>query len=95
MITTKQRAELRGYANSLDPVYFIGKDGITDALIGGVGEVLTARELIKLSIQENSPVTPREACQALCEALGAEPVQVIGRKFVIYKRNKKLNRYGI
>ena len=95
MITTKQRAELRAHANTLDPVYFIGKDGITDALIEGVGEVLKARELIKIGIQENCPLTPREACGALCDALGAQPVQVIGRKFVIYKRNKKIDRYGI
>ncbi len=95
MITTKQRAQLRGYANALDPVYLIGKDGITEALIEGVGEVLTARELIKVGIQENCPVTAREACEALCGALDAAPVQVIGRKFVIYKRNKKIDRYGI
>ena len=63
--------------------------------VEGVGEVLTARELIKVGIQENCPVTTREACEALCKALGAEPVQVIGRKFVLYKRNKKIDRYGI
>ncbi|MBQ2085159.1 MAG: YhbY family RNA-binding protein, partial [Oscillospiraceae bacterium] len=56
---------------------------------------LVPRELIKVGVQENCPVSAREACGMVAEALGAEPVQVIGRKFVIYRRNKEINQYGI
>ena len=57
--------------------------------------MLTARELIKVGVQENAPLTAREACEEVADLLGAEPVQVIGKKFVIYKRNKKVDQYGI
>ena len=89
------RAKLRSFANSIKACYYIGRDGVTDSVITGIGEALKQRELIKVGVQENSPVTAREACGEVAEALGAEPVQVIGRKFVIYKRNREIDRYGI
>lgn len=94
-MTTKERATLRSFANTIQATYYIGKDGITDTVLSGIREVLHARELIKVGVQENAPVTAREACEEVAEALGAEPVQVIGKKFVIYKRNKKVDQYGI
>jgi RNA-binding protein len=94
-MTTKERATLRSFANNIQATYYIGKDGITDTVLTGIREVLQARELIKVGVQENAPVTAREACEEVAEALGAEPVQVIGKKFVIYKRNKKVDQYGI
>lgn len=95
MITSKQRAELRKHANTLETIYYIGKDGIDEQVEKGVGEALKARELIKLKVQENSLYSAKEACAELCEKLSAEPVQVIGKRFVIYKRNKKIDAYGI
>lgn len=92
---SSERAQLRSYANSIKACYYIGKDGITDSVLAGIEEALRPRELIKVGVQENSPVTAREACAEVAEALGAEPVQVIGRKFVIYRRNKEINQYGI
>ena len=94
-MTTKERAELRKAANTIETCYYIGKDGITDAVLDGIRGVLKVRELIKVAVQENCPYTAREACEEVAECLGAEPVQVIGRKFVIYKWNKKVNAYGI
>ncbi len=94
-MTTKDRATLRGFANTLTTCCYIGKDGLTDSVLDGIRDALTARELIKVSVQENSPYTAREACEEVADLLGAEPIQVIGRKFVIYKRNKKVDQYGI
>ena len=90
-----ERATLRSAAKSIKACYYIGKDGITRSVLDGIEEALIPRELIKIGVQENSPVTAREACEAVTEALNAEPVQVIGRKFVIYRRNKEINKYGI
>ncbi len=88
-ITSKQRAQLRGLAMNLDTIVQVGKGGVTEAVIDSVSSALKARELIKGKVLENSMLTAREACDALAEACKAEPVQVIGTKFVLYKRNEK------
>ncbi len=88
-MTTKQRAALRSMANTLQPVLQIGKDGINDNLVQQAWDVLEARELIKVAVQRNAPYETREACQALCELTHAEPVQVIGNKFVVYRKARK------
>jgi len=84
-MTGKQRAYLRSMCNTMDALIYVGKEGVTEALIHSVDEAVTARELIKLGVQRGAPLTAREACTALCEALGAEPVQCIGNKFCIYR----------
>lgn len=86
-ITSKQRAQLRGLASTADTILQIGKDGVTDGVVESASAALKARELIKCRVLESSMLTPHEACDALCEACKAEPVQVIGTKFVIFKRN--------
>lgn len=88
-ITSKQRAQLRGLAMSEDTIIQVGKGGINENLIASVNDALKARELVKGKVLENSMLTAREACDALSEACGAEQVQVIGTKFVLYKRNNK------
>jgi RNA-binding protein len=88
-ITSKQRAQLRGLAMNEDTIIQIGKGGITDSVVDSVNAALKARELIKGKVLESSMLTAREACEALCESCKAELVQVIGTKFVIYKRNEK------
>lgn len=88
-ITSKQRAQLRGLAMSEDTIIHIGKGGITDSVIESVNAALKARELVKGKVLENSMLTAREACDELSEACKAEQVQVIGTKFVLYKRNEK------
>jgi len=90
MLTSKDRAMLRAQANGLDTTLMIGKSGITDAVISEADNQLTARELVKGKVLEGAFMTPREVCDALCEALGAEGVAVIGTKFVIYRFSEKL-----
>ena len=87
MLNSRQRAQLRGYANSLDTIFQIGKGGINEQIIKQVSEALDARELIKLRVLETSPVTSREAANNIAGATGADVVQVIGHRFVLYKES--------
>ena len=89
MLTSKQRAQLRGMAAELDAVVHIGKGGVSEAVVEQTKDALRARELIKGRVLDNSLLTAREACDALAEACGADGVQVIGSKFVLYRRNDK------
>ena len=86
-LTSKQRAQLRGMANSLDPIVHIGKEGITDNLVKQADEALEARELIKCKVLENAMLTAREACQELSVKTRSEAVQGIGSKFVLYRQS--------
>ena len=95
MITTKQRAYLRGLANKENAIFQIGKGGITDEIVKEIDIVLEKRELIKITVLETSFMTARGACEAICEEIGAEPVQCIGSKFVIYRRAKDKNNRKI
>ena len=86
-LTSKQRAQLRGIANSLDTIVHIGKDGINDNLIKQASDALEAREIIKCKVLENSMLTAREACEQLAKLTRSEEVQVIGTKFVLYRQH--------
>ena len=86
-LTSKQRAQLRGLANSLDPIVHIGKEGISDSLVKQADEALEARELIKCKVLENAMLTAREACQELSVKTRSEAVQVIDSKFVLYRQS--------
>lgn len=88
-LTSKQRAQLRGLAQTEDTIIQVGKGGITDNLVQQVSDALAARELVKGRVLENSLLTAREACDELAERCRAEGVQTIGSKFVLYKRNEK------
>lgn len=89
MLTSKQRAYLRGIAAEYETIFQIGKGGVTEVMCKEIGEVLRKRELIKLKVLENSGWTAREAADAVAEQTGADVVQVIGSKFVLFKRNPK------
>jgi len=95
MLTGKQRAALRAMANTLQPVFQIGKGNINENFVEQIDGVLETRELIKISILETADVTAREASAMLCEALGAEPVQCIGRKLVLYRASRENPRIEI
>ena len=88
-MTGKQRAMLRGMANTLETIIYVGKDGITASTVKEVYDALEARELIKGCVQQGAPLTSKEALSVLCEKTGAEPVQFIGRRFVMYKPSRK------
>ena len=86
MITGKQRSELKRLAQDLKPTVMIGKEDITPAVISSIDDYLNAHELVKVQIQDGSLVEPKDAANALAEELGAEFVQAIGRRFVLYRR---------
>ncbi|MEA5152842.1 MAG: YhbY family RNA-binding protein [Oscillospiraceae bacterium] len=88
-ITSKQRSQLRAMAAAEDTIIQVGKGGVNDSVVASVDAALRARELVKGKVLENSMLSAREACDALSERCGAEQVQVIGTKFVLYKRNEK------
>ncbi|MBR2293543.1 MAG: ribosome assembly RNA-binding protein YhbY [Clostridia bacterium] len=93
MLTSKQRAYLRGLANGIPAIMQIGKGGISENLVKTVSDALEARELIKLTVLENSMETPRAMADALAEAVRADVVGVVGRKVILYREsvnNKKI-----
>lgn len=93
MITSKQRAYLRGLANSLDPIFQIGKAGAGDEeQLKQIGFALEARELIKLHVLESCPQSTREAAGIVAEGCGADVVSVIGGKFVLYRPSESKKR---
>lgn len=89
MLTSKQRAYLRGIASTYETIFQIGKGGVTEAMCKDISAAITKRELIKLRVLENSGYTAREAAEEIAAATGSEVVQVIGSKFVLFKRNEK------
>ncbi|MBE6841598.1 MAG: YhbY family RNA-binding protein [Oscillospiraceae bacterium] len=89
MLTSKQRAKLKGISSKYDTIFQIGKGGISETLITQVNDALRARELIKLRVLENSAFTAREAAEEIASKTGSEVVHVIGSRFVLYKRNPK------
>ena len=90
ILTSKQRAHLRALANGLDTILYVGKEGIGPNLIKQAGDALTARELIKGCVLEYAPLSARDAAEALSGPAGAQTVQIIGRRFVLYRANKSL-----
>lgn len=88
-LTSKQRAALRSMANTMDPILYIGKEGITERTVKEAYDALEARELIKCTVQNGCELSAREACTELCRLAGAQPVQCIGRRFVIYRESRE------
>lgn len=95
MLTSKQRAALRSQANTLDTKLIVGKGGVTDSLIAEADCLLENHELVKGKVLETAMLTPREACDAICEATGADGVLVVGTKFVFYRKSIKLEQARI
>ncbi len=89
MLTSKQRKHLKSLANTIDPIFQIGKGGIGDNLIKQFNDALEARELVKASVLKNADTDAREASEAIAERIGADVVQVVGSKFVLYKESEK------
>ena len=89
MLTSKQRATLRGIASKLDPVLQIGHKEIGDNLLMQLDGVLETRELVKISILQNSDADPKSLAAELAGVLQADVVSVVGRKIVLYRKSKK------
>ena len=87
MLTSKQRAYLRKLSNPLAVTLHIGKDGVTDGVISQLEVLLENHELVKGKVLENAMLTPKTVSEALCEATGADGVQCIGTKLVLYRQS--------
>jgi len=94
-LTGKQRGYLKGLAHNLNPVVQIGKDGLTEQVIKSLDDALEANELIKVQFVFGDEVDKKEDARKVAEAAGAELVQLIGFKFVLYRKNKKKPRIEI
>ncbi len=95
-MTGKERAQFRAQANHLEPLFQIGKGGMSDALIKQTDDALRARELIKVKVLlESSPITPRETADELSKATGAEVIQVIGGVIVLYRESPELKEKAL
>jgi len=89
MLTSKQRSYLRSLSNTIEPIFQVGKGGISDNMVKQFSDALEARELVKATVLRNSEASAREICEEIAELTGAEVVQVIGNKFVLYKESEK------
>lgn len=89
MLTSKQRAYLRGLANNYNSLFQVGKGGVTDTVIKQVEDALKARELIKINSLENTPISQKDIAEVISERAKCDIVQVVGRKMIFYKRNDK------
>ncbi len=95
MLTSKQRATLRGISQSLDTIFQIGKGGITDEICNQITNALEARELIKARVLDNSGYTAKEAAEAIADVIECEVISCVGTKFVLYKESKKKKKIEI
>ena len=95
MITSKQRAYLRGLSNNYDTIFQVGKGGITENMTEQIGNALEARELIKLRVLDNSEYGAREAAGIIAEKVGADVVSVVGSRFVLYRESEKHKKIDI
>lgn len=88
-MNSKQRAYLKGLASTMDPIFQIGKSSLTPEIITAIDEAIEKRELIKISVLKNCIDDPREIANAIAERSRSQVVQVIGKKIILYRPNKK------
>lgn len=89
MITSKQRAQLRAMANTIEPTFQVGKGGVNDAQVEQIDDYLRVHEIVKISVLDNSLYSAKEAAAEISEKIKADVVQVIGSKAILFKRNEK------
>lgn len=94
-MTSKQRSYLKGLAMTMDPIFQIGKGGISPELTKALEDALIARELIKVSVLQNCAEDPKELAQTIADRTRSQVVQVIGRKIVLYKPDPKEPKYPL
>lgn len=88
MLNSKQRAYLRGLANTIDTILMVGKSGMSDQILKQADDALKARELIKGKVLESCDLSSRKISNIIADAVNADVVQVIGSKFVLYRQNE-------
>lgn len=89
MLTSKQRAFLKAEASKMDAIFQIGKGDVGDAAVKSIGDALEARELVKISVLQNSDADVREAAEEIASRTNSEVVAVIGRKIILFKVSGK------
>lgn len=94
-MTSKQRAYLRGQANTLEPIFQIGKTGLSENLLTQLSDALDARELIKISVLETAPDTAKNLSIEIANSIDTEVIQVIGSKITLFRQKKKDSRYTL
>lgn len=94
MLNSKQRAYLRSLATNLDCMLHIGKSDVGETIVGSLGDLLQNRELIKACVLKSAASPVGDIASQLAEAVGAEVVQVIGHRFVVYRHSKRLAEEG-
>lgn len=94
-MTSKQRAYLRGQANTLEPIFQIGKTGLSENLLTQLSDALEARELIKVSVLETAPDTAKSLAIDIANSINTEVIQVIGNKITLFRQKKKDSRYTL
>ena len=92
MMMSKDRALLRAQANTIDTTLIVGKGGVSDELIAEAEKLLSCKELVKGKVLESALLTAREASDAICEKTGAEGIQTVGNKFVIWRKSERLEQ---
>ena len=95
MITGKQRSELKKMAQEIKPTVMIGKEEVTPTVISDIDDYLAVHELIKVQIQDGAVLDPKQTANEIAAQLGAEFVQAIGRKFVLYRPAKDSDKRKI
>lgn len=95
MLNSKQRAQLRGLANTLPVTLHVGKEGVTEGVVRQLEELLESHELVKGKVLESALATPGTVAEALCEETKADPVQCIGTKFVLYRQAREPDKRKI
>lgn len=88
-MTSKERAGFRSMANTMQPILQIGKGGVSENSLKQIDDALEARELIKITVLETSGEDVRELAHEIAKEVNAEVIQVIGSKFVLYRKNMK------
>jgi RNA-binding protein len=89
MLTSKQRSYLRSMANGMNSIFQLGKDGVSESFINQIDEALEARELIKITVLNNSEFSARQASDVICSMLECEGIQSIGSKIVLYRKSSR------
>ncbi len=87
-MTSKQRSYLKGLASTLEPIFQVGKSGLTPEVTEAVGEAFHTRELIKIAVLKNCMDDPRSIAEVIAERTHSQVVHVIGKKIVLYKEDK-------
>ena len=93
MLNSKQRALLKSYVSTQDSVCFVGKDGLSEAVIDSITKALLAREVIKITVLQNCELSPREVAEQLQNDLKVDVVAVIGKKVIVYKYSANIKKH--